>query len=97
MPTDVENWKSEAYGREIRDRLFGFAEAGFDAIPDDERDALVDPEETDYADPMMHNTKRTWYPYAEDDAMEDAPSTRSRHTPRSSSSHRRRPERSPTR
>jgi ferredoxin-nitrite reductase len=41
---------------------------------DDELDAFVDPEETDYEDPMMHNTKRTWYPYAENDAMEDAPS-----------------------
>jgi len=28
MPTDVENWKSEAYGREVRDRLFEFAEEG---------------------------------------------------------------------
>jgi len=38
MPTDVENWKSEAYGR-VRDRLFEFAEEGYDSIPDDERDA----------------------------------------------------------
>ncbi|ELZ36704.1 nitrite and sulfite reductase 4Fe-4S domain-containing protein [Halorubrum saccharovorum DSM 1137] len=42
---------------------------------DDELDAFVDPEETDYEDPMMHNTKRTWYPYAENDSMEDAPPT----------------------
>ncbi|RAW46150.1 ferredoxin--nitrite reductase [Halorubrum sp. 48-1-W] len=42
---------------------------------DEELDALVEPEETDYEDPMMHNTKRTWYPYAEDDALEDAPPT----------------------
>jgi ferredoxin-nitrite reductase len=41
----------------------------------DDLDALVEPEETDYEDPMMHNTKRTWYPYAENDAMEDAPAT----------------------
>ena len=41
---------------------------------EDELDALVEPEETDYEDPMMHNTKRTWYPYAEDDSMDDAPS-----------------------
>ncbi|WP_142985924.1 nitrite/sulfite reductase [Halorubrum cibi] len=40
---------------------------------DEELDALVDPEETDYEDPMMHNTKRTWYPYAENDGLEDAP------------------------
>jgi ferredoxin-nitrite reductase len=39
MPTDVENWKSEVYGNEIRDHLFEFAEQGFDSIPDDERDA----------------------------------------------------------
>ncbi|MDB2260735.1 ferredoxin--nitrite reductase [Halorubrum ezzemoulense] len=41
---------------------------------EDELDALVDPEETDYEDPMMYNTKRTWYPYAENDSMDDAPS-----------------------
>ncbi|MFB6156743.1 MAG: ferredoxin--nitrite reductase, partial [Haloferacaceae archaeon] len=33
---------------------------------------LVDPEETDYEDPYMHNTKLTWYPYA-DDAQGDGP------------------------
>lgn len=42
---------------------------------DDELDAFVDPEETDYEDPMMHNTKRTWYPYAENDGLDDAPPT----------------------
>ncbi|RLM53345.1 ferredoxin--nitrite reductase [Halobellus sp. Atlit-31R] len=39
MPTDVENWKSEVYGNEIREHLFRFADEGYDAIPDDERDA----------------------------------------------------------
>jgi ferredoxin-nitrite reductase len=39
MPSDVERWKSEVYGTEIREHLFRFAEAGWDAIPDDERDA----------------------------------------------------------
>ncbi|WP_435185992.1 nitrite/sulfite reductase [Halobellus sp. EA9] len=39
MPSDVEKWKSEVYGNEIREHLFRFAEEGFDAIPDDERDA----------------------------------------------------------
>ena len=39
MPTDVENWKSEVYGNEIREHLFRFAEEGWDAIPDDEHDA----------------------------------------------------------
>ncbi|WP_410766375.1 nitrite/sulfite reductase [Haloferax sp. DFSO60] len=39
MPTDVERWKSEVYGNEIREHLYRFAEEGWDAIPDDERDA----------------------------------------------------------
>ncbi|AFK19615.1 ferredoxin--nitrite reductase [Haloferax mediterranei ATCC 33500] len=39
MPTDVERWKSEVYGNEIREHLFRFAEEGWDAIPEDERDA----------------------------------------------------------
>ncbi|MBX0288084.1 nitrite/sulfite reductase [Haloarcula salinisoli] len=34
---------------------------------------LVEPEETDYDDPYMHNTKMTWYPYAEDDEMSASP------------------------
>jgi ferredoxin-nitrite reductase len=34
---------------------------------------LVEPEETDYHDPYMHNTKTTWYPYAEDDSMDASP------------------------
>ncbi len=38
MPTDVERWKSEVYGNEIREHLFRFAEEGWDAIPEDERD-----------------------------------------------------------
>ncbi|WP_435349710.1 nitrite/sulfite reductase [Haloarchaeobius sp. HRN-SO-5] len=40
---------------------------------DDELSALVEPEETDYEDPFMHNTKRTWYPYAEDDDLDASP------------------------
>jgi ferredoxin-nitrite reductase len=40
---------------------------------DDELDALVEPEETDYEDPMMHNTKMTWYPYADDDGLDASP------------------------
>jgi ferredoxin-nitrite reductase len=39
MPTDVEKWKSEVYGNEIREHLFEFAEEGWDAIPEDEHDA----------------------------------------------------------
>jgi ferredoxin-nitrite reductase len=34
---------------------------------------LVEPEETDYEDPYMHNTKTTWYPYADDDDMNASP------------------------
>jgi ferredoxin-nitrite reductase len=39
VPTDVERWKSEVYGSEIREHLFGFAERGRESIPEDERDA----------------------------------------------------------
>ncbi len=39
MPTDVENWKSEVYGNEIRDHLLRFAEEGWETIPEDEQDA----------------------------------------------------------
>ena len=38
MPTDVERWKSEVYGNEIREHLYRFAEEGWDAIPEDEHD-----------------------------------------------------------
>jgi ferredoxin-nitrite reductase len=34
---------------------------------------LVEPEETDYDDPYMHNTKMTWYPYADEDDMQSSP------------------------
>ena len=34
---------------------------------------LVEPEETDYDDPYMHNTKMTWYPYVDDDDMDASP------------------------
>jgi ferredoxin-nitrite reductase len=39
MPSKVEGWKDEVYGTEIRDHLFRFAAEGWDAIPEDERDA----------------------------------------------------------
>ncbi len=42
MPSDVEKWKSEVYGNEIRDHLFRFAEEGWDAIPEDETDAWLE-------------------------------------------------------
>ena len=35
--------------------------------------ALADPEETDYDDPYLGNTKMTWYPYAEDSDMQSSP------------------------
>ena len=34
---------------------------------------LADPEETTYEDPFMHNTKMTWYPYAEEDGLDASP------------------------
>jgi ferredoxin-nitrite reductase len=34
---------------------------------------LADPEETDYHDPYMHNTKMTWYPYADEADMDASP------------------------
>ncbi|QIB75968.1 ferredoxin--nitrite reductase [Halogeometricum borinquense] len=40
---------------------------------DEELDEFVEPEETDYEDPMMHNTKMTWYPYADEDSMDASP------------------------
>ena len=39
MPSKVENWKDEVYGNEIREHLLRFAEEGWGAIPEDERDA----------------------------------------------------------
>jgi ferredoxin-nitrite reductase len=44
-----------------------------DRHDDEELDAFVEPEETSYEDPMMHNTKMTWYPYAENDSMDAQP------------------------
>ncbi len=43
----------------------------------DELETLASPEETSYEDPYMHNTKQTWYPYAENDAREDSPAPNS--------------------
>jgi ferredoxin-nitrite reductase len=40
---------------------------------EDELAAFVDPAETSYEDPYMHNTKTTWYPYAENDSMDASP------------------------
>jgi len=40
---------------------------------EDELSDLAEPEETDYEDLYMHNTKMTWYPYAEDDDMDASP------------------------
>ncbi|WP_232687011.1 nitrite/sulfite reductase [Halobacterium zhouii] len=42
---------------------------------EEELAALAEPEETDYDDPYMHNTKLTWYPYAEEDDMDASPVT----------------------
>lgn len=43
------------------------------AHEEEELQDLAEPEETSYDDPYMHNTKMTWYPYAENDSMENAP------------------------
>jgi ferredoxin-nitrite reductase len=39
MPSKVEGWKDEVYGTEIREHLYRFAEEGWSAIPEEERDA----------------------------------------------------------
>ena len=40
---------------------------------EDDLTGLAEPEETSYEDPYMHNTKMTWYPYAEEDDMSGSP------------------------
>jgi len=40
---------------------------------EEELEALIEPEETSYEDPYMHNTKMTWYPYADEDDMDSSP------------------------
>ncbi|MEZ3117605.1 nitrite/sulfite reductase [Halobaculum sp. MBLA0147] len=66
----------------IENLLDGFAEAREDGesfrefVEERDEEALaelVEPEETSYEDPYMHNTKTTWYPYAEEDGMDDGP------------------------
>jgi len=39
MAGKKEAWKTEAYGDEVREKILEFAEAGWDAIPEEERDA----------------------------------------------------------
>ena len=39
MPTDVEEWKADIYGTDIREHIERFAEEGWQSIPEDERDA----------------------------------------------------------
>ncbi|MFB6205061.1 MAG: ferredoxin--nitrite reductase, partial [Haloglomus sp.] len=43
------------------------------AHSEEELQEMGEPEETSYHDPYMHNTKMTWYPYAEDDSMDASP------------------------
>jgi ferredoxin-nitrite reductase len=62
----VENFKDR---RDADETFRDFVEARDEETLAD----LVEPEETDYEDPYMHNTKTTWYPYAEDDAMNASP------------------------
>ncbi|WP_135305837.1 nitrite/sulfite reductase [Haloarcula amylovorans] len=62
----VENFKDL---REDGEAFRDFVEAR----DEDTLAELVEPEETDYEDPYMHNTKMTWYPYTEDDDMQSSP------------------------
>ena len=66
----------------IKNLVEGFAEERADdetfrefVVDRDEEElaALAEPEETNYDDPYMHNTKQTWYPYAEDDDLDSSP------------------------
>ncbi len=43
------------------------------AHSEEELQEMGEPEETSYEDPYMHNTKMTWYPYAEEDGMDASP------------------------
>jgi ferredoxin-nitrite reductase len=62
----IENFKDErAEGESFRDFVA--------ARDEDELAELVEPEETDYEDPYMHNTKMTWYPYVDEDDMGASP------------------------
>lgn len=38
MAHKKEGWKEDCYGDEVREHIERFAEEGFDAIPDEERD-----------------------------------------------------------
>jgi ferredoxin-nitrite reductase len=40
---------------------------------EDDLQGLAEPSETDYEDPYMHNTKMTWYPYADEDDLDASP------------------------
>ncbi|MBV0924445.1 ferredoxin--nitrite reductase [Halomicroarcula limicola] len=62
----VENFKDL---REDGETFRDFVEAR----DEDTLAELVEPEETDYEDPYMHNTKMTWYPYTEDSDMQSSP------------------------
>jgi len=39
MANKKEEWKSELYGDEVREKILEFAETGFESIPEDEREA----------------------------------------------------------
>ncbi|AQL43071.1 ferredoxin--nitrite reductase [Halorientalis sp. IM1011] len=43
------------------------------ARDEEELQEVADAEETSYDDPYMHNTKMTWYPYADEDDMNASP------------------------
>ncbi|WP_436930149.1 nitrite/sulfite reductase [Halosimplex halobium] len=62
----VDNYEAERDGTETFREFV--ARHDEDALAE-----FVEPEETDYEDPYMHNTKMTWYPYTEDSEMSDSP------------------------
>jgi len=62
----VETYVAEREGEET------FREFARD-MDEEELAALCEPKETSYEDGFLHNTKRTWYPYAEDDDLDASP------------------------
>ncbi len=70
VPGAIENLLANFEAQREGEESFRAFVASRDA---EELAELVEPEETSYEDPFMHNTKRTWYPYAEEDSMDASP------------------------
>jgi len=71
VPGAIKNLLANFEAERSEDETF----RDFVARHDEEQLAeFIEPEETNYEDPYMHNTKQTWYPYAEgDDSMDASP------------------------